>query len=66
MKITTLFAERPQIVDGFMAVPDAPGLGLALRRDTLDEVRRQAPVASAGVWPCHAAESSVSTWARIV
>jgi D-galactarolactone cycloisomerase len=32
-----LFAERPEIVDGFMAVPDAPGLGLELRRDTLEK-----------------------------
>jgi D-galactarolactone cycloisomerase len=32
-----LFAERPTIVDGFMAVPDAPGLGLELRRDTLEK-----------------------------
>jgi L-alanine-DL-glutamate epimerase-like enolase superfamily enzyme len=31
-----LFRERPQIVDGFMAVPDAPGLGLELRDDTLE------------------------------
>jgi L-alanine-DL-glutamate epimerase-like enolase superfamily enzyme len=32
-----LFAERPKIVDGFMAVPEAPGLGLELRRDTLEK-----------------------------
>ncbi|MET0486071.1 MAG: mandelate racemase/muconate lactonizing enzyme family protein [Candidatus Rokuibacteriota bacterium] len=32
-----LFAERPTIVDGFMAVPDAPGLGLELRRNTLEK-----------------------------
>ena len=32
-----LFRERPQIVDGYMAVPDAPGLGLELRDDTLEK-----------------------------
>jgi L-alanine-DL-glutamate epimerase-like enolase superfamily enzyme len=32
-----LFAERPTIVDGFMTVPDTPGLGLELRRDTLEK-----------------------------
>ena len=32
-----LFRERPEIADGFMAVPDAPGLGLALREDTLEK-----------------------------
>ena len=32
-----LFRERPSIVDGFMAVPDAPGLGLELRDDTLQK-----------------------------
>jgi len=32
-----LFRERPKIVDGFMAVPDAPGLGLELRPDTLEK-----------------------------
>ena len=32
-----LFRERPTIVDGFMAVPDAPGLGLELREDTLEK-----------------------------
>jgi L-alanine-DL-glutamate epimerase-like enolase superfamily enzyme len=32
-----LFRERPQIVDGFMAVPDAPGLGLELRGETLEK-----------------------------
>jgi L-alanine-DL-glutamate epimerase-like enolase superfamily enzyme len=32
-----LFRERPEIVDGFMAVPDAPGLGLELRDDTLEK-----------------------------
>jgi L-alanine-DL-glutamate epimerase-like enolase superfamily enzyme len=32
-----LFRERPKIVDGFMAVPDAPGLGLDLREDTLEK-----------------------------
>ena len=31
-----LFREQPKIVDGFMAVPDTPGLGLELRRDTLE------------------------------
>jgi D-galactarolactone cycloisomerase len=32
-----LFRERPAIVDGFMAVPDQPGLGLELRPDTLEK-----------------------------
>ena len=32
-----LFRERPAIVDGFMAVPDAPGLGLELREETLEK-----------------------------
>ena len=32
-----LFHERPQVVDGFVAVPDAPGLGLELRQDTLEK-----------------------------
>src|SRR5262249_32284939 len=32
-----LFRERRKIVDGFMAVPDAPGLGLELRPDTLEK-----------------------------
>jgi D-arabinonate dehydratase len=32
-----LFRERPAIVDGFMAVPDAPGLGLELRDETLEK-----------------------------
>ena len=32
-----LFRERPAIVDGFMAVPDTPGLGLELRDDTLEK-----------------------------
>ena len=32
-----LFRERPQIVDGFMAVPDTPGLGLELRPETLEK-----------------------------
>jgi D-galactarolactone cycloisomerase len=32
-----LFRERPAIVDGFMAVPEAPGLGLQLREDTLEK-----------------------------
>ena len=32
-----LFRERPAIVDGHMAVPDQPGLGLELRDDTLEK-----------------------------
>ena len=32
-----LFRERPDVVDGFMAVPEAPGLGLELRADTLEK-----------------------------
>jgi len=32
-----LFRERPQIVNGFMAVPDQPGLGLELREETLEK-----------------------------
>jgi D-arabinonate dehydratase len=32
-----LFRERPQIVGGFMAVPDQPGLGLELRQETLEK-----------------------------
>ena len=32
-----LFRERPAIVDGFMAVPDAPGLGLELDDATLEK-----------------------------
>jgi L-alanine-DL-glutamate epimerase-like enolase superfamily enzyme len=32
-----LFRERPAIVDGFMALPDAPGLGLELREATLEK-----------------------------
>ena len=32
-----LFRERPAIVDGFMAVPDAPGLGLELRDEALEK-----------------------------
>src|SRR5262252_2291061 len=32
-----LFRERPAIVDGFMAVPDTPGLGLELRDETLEK-----------------------------
>ncbi len=32
-----LFRQRPEIVDGFMAVPEAPGLGLELRDDTLEK-----------------------------
>lgn len=31
-----LFRQRPEIVDGFMTLPDSPGLGLELRQDTLD------------------------------
>jgi L-alanine-DL-glutamate epimerase-like enolase superfamily enzyme len=37
-----LFRERPEIVDGYMAVPDTPGLGLELREETPREVRREA------------------------
>jgi D-galactarolactone cycloisomerase len=32
-----LFRERPAIVDGFMAVPETPGLGLELREETLEK-----------------------------
>ena len=32
-----LFREQPKIVDGHMAVPDTPGLGLELRQDTLEK-----------------------------
>jgi D-galactarolactone cycloisomerase len=32
-----LFRERPAIVDGFMTVPEAPGLGLELREETLEK-----------------------------
>lgn len=32
-----LFRERPTIDDGFMTVPDTPGLGLELRQDTLEK-----------------------------
>ena len=32
-----LFRERPRVVDGFMAVPEAPGLGLELRDDTMEK-----------------------------
>jgi L-alanine-DL-glutamate epimerase-like enolase superfamily enzyme len=32
-----LFRERPQIVDGYMAVPDQPGLGLELRPETIEK-----------------------------
>jgi L-alanine-DL-glutamate epimerase-like enolase superfamily enzyme len=32
-----LFRERPTIVDGFMAVPETPGLGLELREETLEK-----------------------------
>ena len=32
-----LFRERPRIVDGFMALPEAPGLGLELREETLEK-----------------------------
>lgn len=31
-----LFRQRPEIVDGFMTLPDVPGLGLELRQETLD------------------------------
>jgi L-alanine-DL-glutamate epimerase-like enolase superfamily enzyme len=32
-----LFRQRPEIVDGHMAVPDVPGLGLELRDETLEK-----------------------------
>jgi L-alanine-DL-glutamate epimerase-like enolase superfamily enzyme len=32
-----LFSQRPEIVDGFMALPEVPGLGLELRHDTLEK-----------------------------
>ena len=32
-----LFQERPGIVDGYMSLPEAPGLGLELREDTLEK-----------------------------
>lgn len=32
-----LFHERPEVVDGYMALPDKPGLGLELREDTLEK-----------------------------
>jgi L-alanine-DL-glutamate epimerase-like enolase superfamily enzyme len=32
-----LFRERPQIVDGFMTLPESPGLGLELREETLEK-----------------------------
>src|SRR5216683_1835992 len=32
-----LFRARPSIADGFMALPEAPGLGLALRDETLEK-----------------------------
>ena len=32
-----LFRERPRIVDGFMALPEAPGLGIELRDETLEK-----------------------------
>jgi L-alanine-DL-glutamate epimerase-like enolase superfamily enzyme len=32
-----LFRQRPEIVKGFMALPEVPGLGLALRDDTLEK-----------------------------
>jgi D-arabinonate dehydratase len=32
-----LFRERPAIVDGFMTFPEAPGLGLELRDETLEK-----------------------------
>ena len=31
-----LFSQRPEIVDGFMTLPDTPGLGLELREATLE------------------------------
>ena len=37
VKCGELFRERPQIVDGFMAVPDQPCLGLELRDETLEK-----------------------------
>jgi L-alanine-DL-glutamate epimerase-like enolase superfamily enzyme len=32
-----LFRERPEIVDGYMTLPDTPGLGLELRDDTIEK-----------------------------
>jgi L-alanine-DL-glutamate epimerase-like enolase superfamily enzyme len=32
-----LFRERPEIVDGFMALPQAPGLGLELSPNALEK-----------------------------
>jgi L-alanine-DL-glutamate epimerase-like enolase superfamily enzyme len=32
-----LFRERPSIIDGSMALPEAPGLGLELRDETLEK-----------------------------
>ena len=32
-----LFQERPPIVDGYMTLPEAPGLGLELREETLEK-----------------------------
>jgi D-galactarolactone cycloisomerase len=32
-----LFRQRPEIVDGFMTLPEAPGLGLELRPETLEK-----------------------------
>jgi len=32
-----LFSERPEIVDGFMTLPEMPGLGIELRQATLDK-----------------------------
>jgi D-arabinonate dehydratase len=32
-----LFQQRPEIVKGFMTLPDVPGLGLQLRDDTLEK-----------------------------
>jgi len=32
-----LFHERPEVVDGHMALPDKPGLGLELRDDTIEK-----------------------------
>ena len=34
---SSCFASARAIVDGFMAVPEAPGLGLELREETLEK-----------------------------
>ena len=31
------FHERPEVVDGYMALPDKPGLGLELREESLEK-----------------------------